>query len=70
MPHIAVTVAQGKCKDKESLAKKIQNLIENELQTEGGNISVSIKEIPKSEWMSFIKTVPTNEMVVRPKYKI
>lgn len=70
MPHIAVTIARGKCKDKELLANKIHSFVESELQTNGDNISVSVREIPKEAWMSFIKTVPSDEMVVKPKYKI
>lgn len=70
MPHITVTIAQGKCKDKELLANKIHDLVESELQTNGDNISVSVREVPKETWMSFIKTVPTDEMVVKPKYMI
>jgi phenylpyruvate tautomerase PptA (4-oxalocrotonate tautomerase family) len=70
MPHITVTIVQGKCKDKKILANKIHDLVESELQTSGDNISVSFREVPKETWMSFIKTVPTNEMVVKPKYKI
>lgn len=70
MPHIAVTIVRGKCKDEELLANKIHSLVESELQTDGDNISVSVKEIPKETWMSFIKSVPSDEMVVKPKYKI
>lgn len=70
MPHISVTIAQGKCKDKQALAQKIHDLVESEIHSDSGAVSVSIKEIPKAEWMEFIKTVPADEMVVRPQYEI
>lgn len=70
MPHIIINIAQGNCRNKMDLAQKIHDLVESQLQIQGGDISVSVKEIPRDEWMQFISTIPKSEMVIEPKYSI
>ena len=51
MPHIAVKLWPGRKEEaKENLAKKIVNVVVEELNVDAGAVSVAIEEVKQSDW--------------------
>lgn len=67
MPHIAVSMYPGRDdKTKEALARKIHDLVAEELQVPPQVVSVSVEDVPKEEWAGNMKKYPDAVMFVKP----
>ena len=73
MPHIAVKLWPGlKEEAKENLAKKIVNVVVEELNVDAGAVSVAIEEVKQSDWEEQIykKEIKDNSNIyVKPDYE-
>ena len=73
MPHIAVKLWPGREKEaKENLAKKIVNVVVEELNVDVGAVSVAIEEVKQSDWEEQIykKEIKDNSNIyVKPDYE-
>jgi len=69
MPHITVHSVVGHSEySKQELAKKIQRIVSEEFNVNADLVSVSIEEVKKDAWRSFIQTVPSDTFYIAPKY--
>lgn len=67
MPHIAITMYAGRTQEqKQKLANRIQELVEEELGVDKKVISVSVEDIPKEKWADNMKQFPDDIMYVKP----
>lgn len=73
MPHIAVKLWPGRKEEaKENLAKKIVNVVAEELNVDAGAVSVAIEEVKQSDWEEQIykKEIKDNSNIyVKPDYE-
>ena len=73
MPHIAVKLWPGRKEEaKENLAKKIVNVVVEELNVDAGAVSVAIEEVKQSDWEEQIykKEIKANSNIyVKPDYE-
>ncbi|MCI9430464.1 MAG: 4-oxalocrotonate tautomerase [Lachnospiraceae bacterium] len=73
MPHIAVKLWPGRKEEaKENLAKKIVNVVVEELNVDAGAVSVAIEEVKQSDWEEQIykKEIKDNSNIyVKPDYE-
>ncbi len=73
MPHIAVKLWPGRKEEaKENLAKKIVNVVVEELNVDAGAVSVAIEEVKQSDWEEQIykKEIKDNPNIyVKPDYE-
>lgn len=73
MPHIAVKLWPGRKEEaKENLAKKIVNVVVEELNVDAGAVSVAIEEVKQSDWEGQIykKEIKDNSNIyVKPDYE-
>ena len=73
MPHIAVKLWPGRKEEaKENLAKKIVNVVVEELNVDAGAVSVAIEEVKQSDWEEQIykKEIKDNSNIyVKPYYE-
>ena len=67
MPHIAVSMYPGRdAGTKEALAKKIHDLVAEELQVPSHVVSVSVEDVPKENWAESMKKYSDDVMFVKP----
>lgn len=73
MPHIAVKLWPGRKEEaKENLAKKIVNVVVEELNVDAGAVSVAIEEVKQSDWEEQIykREIKDNSNIyVKPDYE-
>ena len=73
MPHIAVKLWPVRKEEaKENLAKKIVNVVVEELNVDAGAVSVAIEEVKQSDWEEQIykKEIKDNSNIyVKPDYE-
>ena len=73
MPHIAVKLWPGRKEEaKENLAKKIVNVVVEELNVDAGAVSVAIEEVKQNDWEEQIykKEIKDNSNIyVKPDYE-
>ena len=73
MPHMAVKLWPGRKEEaKENLAKKIVNVVVEELNVDAGAVSVAIEEVKQSDWEEQIykKEIKDNSNIyVKPDYE-
>ena len=69
MPHIAVSMYPGRDRDtKEALAKKLEELVSQELNVDKKYVSVSIEDVAKDHWKERMSQIPEDLMFVHPDY--
>lgn len=67
MPHIAITMIPGRDdKAKMDLAKKVQAFIVAELSVDPKFVSVSVEDIPMSDWEKSMEKFPKDILFVQP----
>ncbi len=67
MPHIAITMIPGRDeKAKMDLAKKVQAFIAGELSLDPKFVSVSIEDIPMSDWEKSMEKFSREILFVKP----
>ena len=67
MPHIAITMIPGRDdKTKAELAKKVQQLLIDELGVQPKFVSVSIEDIPMADWADSMKRFSSDIMFIKP----
>ncbi|CZT57511.1 tautomerase family protein [Solibaculum mannosilyticum] len=67
MPHVTVHIVPGHSEEeKQRLAQRLHQTVQQELNMDGDLISVAIREVGAENWPAFIRTVP--DFYVRPKY--
>lgn len=69
MPHAAISILKGRSqKTRENLAKKIQQVIAEELSVKEDLVSVSLEEVEDSSWKKHIEQFePT--MIIAQKFQ-
>lgn len=66
MPHVAIAMIPGRDKEtKKVLAKKVQNFLSEELCLDKKYITVSIEDIQKENWNSYMEGFPDNIMFAK-----
>lgn len=69
MPHITIHTIPGRSESaKQALVEKIQNAVSQEFAVDADIISVSIEEVKKDDWRSFIRTVVPETFYKKPGY--
>ena len=69
MPHITISAVPGHSADEKArLAEKIAELTAAEFHVSQDIVSVSMREISKSEWRAFMKQFPKEELLIIPPY--
>lgn len=69
MPHITISAVPGhSTEEKARLAEKIAELTAAEFHVPQDIVSVSMREISKSEWRAFMKQFPKEELLIIPPY--
>lgn len=69
MPHIAITMYPGRNDDiKNSLAKKMQDAMAEELNIDKKFISVSIEDIEKENWDENMKKYPDDIIFIKKDF--
>lgn len=67
MPHVAITMIPGRSlKIKTDLAKKVQEVLADELNLNKNYISVSIEDIPLENWQESINKISDDTMILKP----
>ena len=67
MPHIAITMYAGRTQEqKQKLANRIQELVQEELGVDKKVISVSVEDIPKEKWEDNMKQFSDDIMYLKP----
>ena len=67
MPHIAISMYAGRTQEqKQKLANRIQELVQEELGVDKKVISVSVEDIPKENRADNMKQFPDDIMYVKP----
>lgn len=69
MPHITVHIVPGHSgEEKQRLAQRIHQTVQQEWNMDGGLISVAIQEVEQEAWLPFICSVPKDSIYVKPGY--
>lgn len=65
MPHIAVTMLPG-CtpEQKKTLARKLRNVLSQELELENIQVSVSVEDLPFEGWGKFLNDLPQESIII------
>lgn len=67
MPHVAITMIPGRDDPaKLALAKSVQRFLCDQLSLEERFVSVSVEEVPMSQWGQFMEGIPAETLLVKP----
>lgn len=65
MPHIAVTMLPGRTPEqKKTLARKLRNVLSQELELENIQVSVSVEDLPFEGWGKFLNDLPQKSIII------
>lgn len=69
MPHVAIHTVPGHSESaKQALAEKMRRAVSQEFDVNADLVSISIEEVERSEWRSFIRTVAPETFCIKPGY--
>ena len=69
MPHVTIHTVPGHSENvKQALAERIRKAVSQEFEVDTDLVSISIEEVEKSEWRSFIRTVNPETFYIEPGY--
>lgn len=69
MPHVTIHTVPGHSESaKQALAERIRKAVSQEFEVDTDLVSISIEEVEKSEWRSFIRTVSPETFYIEPGY--
>lgn len=70
MPHIDVSMLPGRSEEtKKALAIKLQALLAGELELDPKYVSVSVRDVERSDWADVLRKIPSSTMMIPPAGK-
>lgn len=65
MPHIAITMLPGRTPEqKKSLARRLRDVLSDELKIDNLQVSVSIEDLPMEGWSKFLSDLPQESIMI------
>lgn len=65
MPHIAITMLPGRTPEqKKSLARKLREVLCQELEVDNLLVSVSVSDLPFEGWSEFLGDLPEESIII------
>lgn len=65
MPHIAITMLPGRTPEqKKSLARKLREVLSEELNVDNLLVSVSVSDLPIEGWGEFLGQLPQESIII------